>query len=69
MQHEINERLKRLPDIIKAEGYSDVQAFRQVYDKATALVEQYNRDLAASEQQAAEKKKPKRERARNRKRH
>ena len=61
MQHEIDERLKRLPDIIKDEGYPDVQAFRQVYDKATALVEQYNRDLAAWEQQAAEKKKPKRE--------
>ena len=38
-----------------------MQAFRQVYDKATALVEQYNRDLAAWERQMAEKTNPKRE--------
>ena len=61
VQKEIDEGLKRIPEIIKNEGYPDVQAFRQLYDKATALVEQYNRDLAAWERQMAEKK-PKRER-------
>lgn len=31
--------------------YPDVQAFKRTYDDATALVEQYNRDLAAWERQ------------------
>lgn len=31
--------------------YPDVQAFKRLYDNATALVEQYNRDLAAWERQ------------------
>ena len=61
VQQEIDERLDRIQGIVKGAGYPDVQAFRQVYDKATALVEQYNRDLAAWERQAAEKKNPKRE--------
>ena len=61
MQQEIDERLKRLPNLIKDEGYPDVRTFRQLYDKATALVEQYNCDLAAWKRQTAEKKKPKRE--------
>ena len=61
MQQEIDERLKRLPNLIKDEGYPDVRTFRQLYDKATALVEQYNCDLAAWERQTAEKKTPKRE--------
>ena len=51
VQQEIDERLDRIQGIVKGAGYPDVQAFRQVYDKATALVEQYNRDLAAWEQQ------------------
>lgn len=60
-QQEIDRRLKRLPKILKDDGYPDVQAFKQVYDKATALVEQYQRDLTAWERQAADKRKPKRE--------
>lgn len=51
VQREIDEGLKRIPEIIKNAGYPDVQAFRRLYDKATALVEQYNRDLTAWEQQ------------------
>ena len=51
MRSEIDRRMDRLPGILKEDGYPDVQAFRQVYDKSTALVEQYNRDLAAWEQQ------------------
>lgn len=34
-----------------AQLYPDVQAFKRTYDDATALVEQYNRDLAAWERQ------------------
>ena len=53
--------MDRLPGILKEDGYPDVQAFKRLYDEATILVEQYNRDLAAWERQAEEKKKPKRE--------
>ena len=51
VQQEIDARLDRIQGLVKDAGYPDVQAFRQVYDKSTALVEQYNRDLAAWERQ------------------
>lgn len=38
--------------------YPDVQAFKRTYDTATALVEQYNRDLAAWERQVSGEKQP-----------
>ena len=38
--------------------YPDVQAFKRTYDAATALVEQYNRDLAAWERQVNGEKQP-----------
>ena len=40
------------------DGYPDVQAFMATYRKAEAVVEQYNRDLAAWERQVREKQKP-----------
>ncbi|WP_281679533.1 MobA/MobL family protein [Synergistes jonesii] len=58
MQKEIDRRLKRLPEILKDDGYPDAQAFKRVYDKASVLVEQYNRDLAAWERQVNGKEKP-----------
>ena len=51
IQQEIDRRMDRLSVILKEDGYSDVQAFKRLYDNATALVEQYNRDLAAWERQ------------------
>ena len=51
VQQAIDRRMDRLPGILKEDGYPDVQAFKRTYDAATALVEQYNRDLAAWEQQ------------------
>ena len=51
IQQEIDRRMDRLPGILKEEGYPDVQAFKRLYDNATALVEQYNRDLVAWERQ------------------
>ena len=51
VQQEIDRRMDRLPGILKADGYPDVQAFKRLYDEATILVEQYNRDLAAWERQ------------------
>ena len=38
-------------DIYDEDGYPDVQVFKRLYDEATILVEQYNRDLAAWERQ------------------
>ena len=49
-----------LPDILKDDGYPDVQVFMETYRKAEAVVDQYNRDLAEWEQQVKEKEKPKR---------
>ena len=51
MKQEIDRRMDKLPGILKEDGYPDVQAFKKTYDAATALVEQYNRDLAAWERQ------------------
>ena len=58
MQQEIDRRMDRLPGILKQDGYPDVQAFKRTYDSATALVEQYNRDLAAWERQVKGEKQP-----------
>jgi len=56
VQQEIDRRMDRLPGILKEDGYPDVQAFKRTYDAATALVEQYNRDLAAWKQQVNREK-------------
>ena len=56
-EKEIAEKLDKLPDVLKEDGYPDVQAFMATYRKAEA-VEQYNRDLAAWERQVREKQKP-----------
>ena len=58
LQQEIDRRMDRLPGILKEDGYPDVQAFKQTYDSATALVDQYNRDLAAWERQVHGEKQP-----------
>lgn len=69
-EKKISERLDKLPDILREDGYPDVQAFMATYRKAEAVVEQYNRDLAKWERQAKEKsgppKSPERESVRNR---
>ncbi len=57
---EISERLDKLPDILKEDGYPDVQAFMATFRKMEAVVEQYNRDLAEWERQVKEKEKPNR---------
>lgn len=55
MQREIERRKDKIPGILKEDGYPDGQAFMRTYNKATELVEQYNRDLAAWEQQVSGK--------------
>ena len=62
-QQEIDRRMDRLPGMLKEYGYPDVQAFKRLYDNATTLVEQYNRDLAAWEQQVSGKDNPKSQQA------
>ena len=57
-EEKISAMLEALPEILKKDGYPDVQAFMATYRKAEAVVEQYNRDLAAWERQVREKQKP-----------
>ena len=69
-EKEISERLDKLPDILREDGYPDVQAFMATYREAEAVVEQYNRSLTEWERQVKEKhrppKPPERESVRNR---
>jgi hypothetical protein len=58
VQQEIDRRMDCLPGILKKDGYPDVQAFKRMYDAATALVEQYNRDLATWERQVHGEQQP-----------
>ena len=57
-EKEISERLDKLPDILREDGYPDVQAFMATYREAEAIVEQYNRDLAEWERQVKQKSRP-----------
>ena len=59
-EREIADKLDKIPDTLKADGYPDVQVFMATYRKAETVVDQYNRDLAEWEQQVKEKEKPKR---------
>ena len=54
----ISAMLAELPDILKSDGYPDVQAFMATYRKAEAVVEKYNRDLAEWERKAKESRRP-----------
>ena len=57
-EQEISERLDKLPDTLKEDGYPDVQAFIATYREAEAVVEQYNRSLTEWERQVKEKNRP-----------
>ena len=59
-EREIADKLDKIPDTLKADGYPDVQVFMATYRKAETVVDQYNRDLAEWEQQVQEKEKPNR---------
>ena len=55
---ELAEKLDKIPDILKDDGYPDVQAFMKTYRKAEAIVTQYNQDLAEWEQAVKNRQKP-----------
>lgn len=74
-EQEIADKLDKLPEVLKEDGYPDMQAFMTIYRKAEKVVEQYNRDLAEwkrqskKNQQSAPKKQcrpPEKESVRNR---
>ena len=54
-EKEIAEKLDVLPDILKEDGYPDVQAFVSTFREMESVVEQYNRDLAEWERQTSRK--------------
>ena len=56
-EKEITEKLDKLPDVLKEDGNPDVQVFMTTYRKVEAVLEQYNRDLAAWERQVRGKRK------------
>ena len=55
---ELAEKLDKIPDILKDDGYPDVQVFMKTYRKAEAIVTQYNQDLAEWEQAVKNGQKP-----------
>ena len=52
---EIADRLDKIPDTLKEDGYPDVQAFMRTFREMESVVEQYNRDLAEWEYQVSRK--------------
>ena len=47
---------KSLEQIVKREGYPNVQSFQKVYNKAEALIMEYNEELRAWKNQTGQKK-------------
>ena len=54
-EQKIAAKLDKLPDILKEDGYPDVQAFMRTFREMESVVEQYNRDLAEWERQTSRK--------------
>lgn len=52
---EIADRLDKIPDTLKEDGYPDVQIFMRTFLEMESVVEQYNRDLAEWEYQISRK--------------
>ena len=57
-KEKISAMLEAIPDILKDDGYPDVQAFMATYRKAEAVVDNYNRELAEWERKVKEKSRP-----------
>ena len=52
---EIADRLDKIPDTLKGDGYPDVQVFMRTFREMESVVEQYSRDLAEWERQTSRK--------------
>ena len=52
---EISDRLDKIPDTLKEDGYPDVQVFMRTFREMESVVEQYNRDLTEWEYQVSRK--------------
>ena len=52
---EIADRLDKIPDTLKEDGYPDVQVFMRTFREMESVVEQYNRDLTEWEYQVSRK--------------
>ncbi len=52
---EIADRLDKIPDTLKEDGYPDVQVFMRTFREMESVVEQYNRNLAEWEYQVSRK--------------
>ena len=52
---EIADRLDKIPNTLKEDGYPDVQIFIRTFREMESVVEQYNRDLAEWERQVNRK--------------
>jgi hypothetical protein len=57
-EEKISDMLETIPDILKDDGYPDVQAFMATYCKAEVIVNNYNRELAEWERKVKEKSRP-----------
>ncbi len=55
---EIADRLDKIPNTLKEDGYPNVQVFMRTFREMESVVEQYNRDLAEWERQVRAKQKP-----------
>ena len=52
---EIADKLDKIPDTLKEDGYPDVQVFMRTFREMESVVERYNRDLAEWEYQVSRK--------------
>ena len=58
IEEKIPAMLEALPEILKDDGYPDVQAFMATYRKAETVVENYKRELAEWERNVKESRRP-----------
>ena len=57
-EDEISEKLDKLPDILKEDGYPDVQAFMATYREMESVVERYEREVWEYNLKLNQKEKP-----------
>jgi hypothetical protein len=55
LKQQLADRLDKIPDTLKEDGYPDVQVFMRTFREMESVVEQYNRDLAEWEYQISRK--------------